>query len=240
MLCFACAAPAKSGALCSDCDRSLRLAPSRLVGSTIVQPVFHHSGAAVRLVHSLKYRRSFQAGRFLGSLMAERLPTHATSLVPVPRVLSRRIAYGVDQTAVLAAVVSQISGVPVVRALGSPVWSRRSAGKGRSQRQTPRFTRRITVARGAVLIDDVCTTGGTVLGAVAALGAEVSSLVATSASMMSIGAAPAVHGGDVAHQRHTAFAQAAVALPRDRSVSHPPGDARLTRHQTVPTREENR
>jgi predicted amidophosphoribosyltransferase len=184
MLCLACAAPANAGLLCSDCERSLRLAPYRVVGSVPVQPVFHHSGAAVRLVHSLKYRRSYQAGRFLGALMAERLPVTATSLVPIPRVLSRRIAYGIDQTAVLASVVSDISGLPVVAALASPVWTRRSAGKDRSERQIPRFRRRMAVSRGAVLIDDVCTTGATLLGATAALRADVSSLVATSASKM--------------------------------------------------------
>jgi predicted amidophosphoribosyltransferase len=160
-----------------------------MVGSVLVQPVFHHSGAAVRLVHSLKYRRSYQAGRLLGSLMAERLPTTATSLVPVPRVLSRRITYGIDQTAVLASVISSISGLPVIDALGSPVWNRRSAGKDRSRRQIPRFTRRMAVGSGAVLIDDVCTTGATVLGAVAALEVGVSSLVATSVSKMRSGAA---------------------------------------------------
>ena len=114
--------------------------------------------------------------------MAERLPVAATSLVPVPRVLSRRVAYGIDQTAVLASVISEISGLPVVAALAAPVWTRRSAGKGRSERRIPRFERRTAVSQGAVLIDDVCTTGATLLGAITALRADVSSLVATSAS----------------------------------------------------------
>ncbi len=121
--------------------------------------------------------------------MAERLPTTATSLVPVPRVLTRRITYGIDQTAVLARVISSISGLPVIDALASPVWNRRSAGKDRSRRQIPPFTNRRALASGAVLIDDVCTTGATVLGAVAALEVDVSSLVATSASKMKSGAA---------------------------------------------------
>jgi predicted amidophosphoribosyltransferase len=124
--------------------------------------------------------------------MAARLPRTATSLVPVPRVMSRRIAYGIDQTAVLASVMSEISGLPVVQALAPPLWNRRSAGKDRSQRRIPGFVCRIAVDPGAVLIDDVCTTGATILGAVGTLNVDVSSLVATSASKMRSGAAPAV------------------------------------------------
>ncbi len=191
MLCLACASRATVDHLCTDCHRSLRLAPIRLIGPVSVQPVFRHMGAAVRLVHNLKYRRSRQAGLLLGSLMAARLPTDATSLVPIPRVLSRRIAYGIDQTAVLASVIADICGLPIVNALGSPVWNRRSAGKDRVQRKAPGFSIREPVGPGAVLVDDVCTTGTTIVGAAEALGVEVSSLVATSAGNMGPGAVPA-------------------------------------------------
>lgn len=173
MVCLACAMPSKIGSLCSDCTGSLRFAPSRTVGSVLVQPVFNHSGAAARLVHNLKYRRSLQAGKLLGRLMAERLPTSATSIVPIPRVLVRRIAYGIDQTEILAAAISNVSGLPVVRALHAPMWDRRSAGKDRSQRRSPTFGRRCAVGAGAVLIDDVCTTGATIVGARDALGDEI-------------------------------------------------------------------
>ena len=189
MLCLACAVPSGTGPLCSACAQSLRLAPSRLAGSVLVQPVFNHSGAAASLVHNLKYRRSEKAGRFLALYMAERLPTTATSLVPVPRVLSRRIAYGIDQTATLAAVISDVSGLPVVDALAPPLWNRRSAGKDRSHRRIPRFRLRTEPVAGCVLIDDVCTTGTTISGAAMVLNVELSSLVATSASSMRLGAA---------------------------------------------------
>lgn len=172
-----------------ECAGSLRPAPSRLIGPVLVQPVFHHSGAAARLVHNLKYRRSQQAGMFLAVLMAQRLPTTATSLVPVPRAMSRRVAYGVDQTTTLAAVVSAISGLPLVNALRSPIWNRRSAGKDRSHRRAPRFHARTEVKAGCVLIDDVCTTGATISAAATILNVELSSLVATSASSMESGAA---------------------------------------------------
>jgi len=190
MLCIACASPPDAGRLCRECARSLRLAPTRTVNSVLVQPVFNHSGAAVRLIHNLKYRRSQKAARFLAQHMAQRLPTMATLLVPIPRVLSRRIVYGIDQTAVLADMIGGIADLPVVDALAPPVWSPRSAGKDRSHRQIPGFRQRTTVGPGAVLIDDVCTTGATIVGAAAALGADAgfSSLVATSASSMKTGA----------------------------------------------------
>lgn len=153
-----------------------------------VHPVFSHRNAAARLVHNLKYQRSLGSGRFLGSLMAERVPVGTATLVPVPRVLVRRVAFGIDQTQVLADAISSITGIPVVRALRAKPWDRRSAGKNRSERSLTDFVMRLEPASRPVLVDDVCTTGGTLAGAAIALGlAEASALVATSAGTMDIG-----------------------------------------------------
>lgn len=175
--------------LCYECEQSLGLAPRRTIevrGVHIdVAPVFTHRSAAARLVHNLKYRRSMEAARILGSLMAERVPCGTDSLVPVPRVLVRRIAYGIDQTQVLAEVISSITGIPVSRGLRAKPWDRRSAGKNRSARSRTDFSMAIAPSRHPVIVDDVCTTGGTLAGAAIALGAtNASALVATSAGSM--------------------------------------------------------
>ena len=187
MLCVACAA--NSYPLCHECEQSLSLASDRTLQLRGVQlsviPVFAHRGAAARLVHNLKYRRSMAAARLLGSLMAERVPPGTDSLVPVPRVLARRIAYGIDQTGVLAEVVSSITGIPVRQALRAKPWARRSAGKNRSERPRTEFALILTPSHSPVLVDDVCTTGGTIAGAAIALGrSTASALVATSAGSM--------------------------------------------------------
>ena len=121
----------------------------------------------------------------LGSLMAERVPQGTDSLVPVPRVLARRIAYGIDQTLVLSEVIYSITGIPVRQVLRAKPWDRRSAGKNRSERRRTDFSMVMAPSESPVLVDDVCTTGGTLAGAAIALERrKASALVATSASTM--------------------------------------------------------
>ena len=125
-------------------------------------PAYRHVGAAARLVHNLKYRRCRGSARVLGSAMASQVPHDATCIVPVPRSIVRRIRHGVDQTSMLAAVVSDELGIPVVAAYRAPVWWRRRAGLGRRRRTRIAFRIRRPLPRGAVLIDDVITTGSTI------------------------------------------------------------------------------
>jgi len=174
--------------LCSSCERSLRTVPRRIVadGAVAVDVVaaFAHSGAASQLVRHLKYRRSIDAGRYLARRMARLVPPDATGLVPVPRVMARRISYGIDQTRLLADELSRITGLPVRGVLAANLWSPRSAGRGRVHRPVPSFAAKAYTAR-PVLVDDVCTTGRTLIGAALALGyARTPAVVATSAGSM--------------------------------------------------------
>lgn len=180
MLCLACASVGYP--LCHRCDATLRsVAPLEILG-TAVHAAFAHTGAAVRLVHNLKYRRSSRAGFFLAAEMAERVPGGVDVLVPIPRVLSRRISHGIDQTSVLAACVSRLTGIRVVPLLAAPLWHRRLAGSSKGERKAPRFRVLEPMAGKVLLVDDVCTTGATIASAAEALKLEdVSALVATSA-----------------------------------------------------------
>lgn len=113
------------------------------------------------------------------------MPGDVDILVPVPRVLGRRIAYGIDQAVVLADMVHDLTGVPVLRALRAPMWHRRLAGRDRDDRSAPKFAR-MHEAKGTVaLVDDVFTTGTTVRAAAAMMGPTVSAcLVVTHARSM--------------------------------------------------------
>ncbi len=191
--------------LCDPCVTSLARAPAQNVRGVSVEAGFRHVGAAVRLVHNLKYRRSLPAGRLLASAMVSGLPSDAAALVPVPRSFARRVRYGIDQAFVLAMDMERMTGLPVIRGLGAPLWWRRQAGADREHRHGIAFSPIEAIPTRAVLVDDVITTGGTVASALQAMGAsEISVLVATSAGTMDSGTQPFPSlGGAVTQMRET-------------------------------------
>jgi len=221
MLCLACARPGRP--LCPACERDLVVAPDRVVGGVFIGAAFMHSGTAVRLVHNLKYRRSEPAGRFLGAAMAERVSSDASVLVPVVRSTARRVLNGIDQAVFLAGAVSQITGIPLAAdTLVAPVWWRRRAGAPTNVRRPISFRATRTLPDGAVLVDDVFTTGATVLsGGRAIAPTKFSVLVATTAGTMRVGTeeVPSL-GGDVATERRMNADRSPAALEFSRSDSH--------------------
>lgn len=181
MLCVACAAPAP--VLCARCTRSLRPVPPRRVGSVLAEAPFAHEGAGAALVRHLKYRRSLPAGRILAHAMVACLPVDTTCLVPVPRALVRMVRYGVDPALVLASLVGNEAGIPVVRGIAGPLWWPGRAGTGRELRGPVGFTVRAAVPSGAVVVDDVLTTGATVRSAMSACGPVIIGVVTATAAM---------------------------------------------------------
>jgi len=136
-------------------------------------------------VHRLKYEGLVEAALLLAGPMAARLPSGTALLVPVPRVRWRRLRYGIDPAVVLAAALGRHTGLPVGDVLVPSWFGPVHAGRRRERRRPPRFGRRGSVGPGAVLVDDVVTTGvtlteaanvlsGRVLGAVTATGAMTS------------------------------------------------------------------
>lgn len=181
MLCLACASIGYP--ICEPCSRGLQPAAPRAIDRITVHAAFVHTAAAARLVHNLKYRMSHRAGRFLADAMAARVPEGFEALIPVPRVWWRRVSHGIDQTSVLAGYISDMTGIPVVNALGAPLWHPRLAGQAREDRNAAPFTLRRTPKGPALLVDDVCTTGSTIQSAARCLGSSdvLGALVATSA-----------------------------------------------------------
>ena len=159
--------------LCGPCRKQLEAVAPRIVGSRLpVWSAFLHTGLARRLVHDHKYRGVAPVANLLAAAMADLLPPATAVLVPVPRVLARRIQLGIDPGVELARAISRRCHIPVVEALRAPLWRPGQAGRARAGRSPTAFGVDGAVAE-AVLVDDVVTTGGTLLAAAQALGAGV-------------------------------------------------------------------
>ena len=209
--------------MCLSCERGLVVASDGVVDGVFIGAAFMHTGTAVRLVHNLKYRRSEPAGRFLGAAMAERVSRDASVLVPVVRSTARRVLNGIDQAVFLAAVVSEMTGIPLAAGtLVAPLWWRRRAGAPTNVRRPISFRAKRTLSDGAVLVDDVFTTGATVLsGGRAIAPTKFSVLVATTAGTMRAGTEEVPNlGGDVATERRMNADRSPAALEHPRSDSH--------------------
>ena len=167
MSCVACGEPG-GGVLCRRCSAALHPAPERWLGGVLVRSAFIHEGAARALVHRLKYQAlPFPA---VGRVLAPLLPPAATALVPIPRVTARRWRYGVDPALEIARSLAAVTRLPVVTALRAPAWVHRRAGRTGEVHGRARFRRGAPAPPGAVLVDDVVTTGTTLLAAAAVTG----------------------------------------------------------------------
>ena len=186
--CIACAELTRVAPLCESCGRRMRRGSTHRVGDGFtVAAAFRHSGPARRLVHRLKYEGVRAAADLLAATMAGRLPPGATGLVPLPRASARRARYGVDPARELAAALSRITGLSVIRALRPAIWWPRHAIRPTGNRRPPRFTARRPVPAGAVLVDDVTTSGSTMLAALSAIGGDIRhGLVATCPGTMQL------------------------------------------------------
>lgn len=146
-------------------------APVRLIGGLTVWPAYLHRGAAKHLVHALKFGGVDRVATLMAGLMVDRLPP-ASCLVPIPRSLPRLVRYGVDAAGTLADALGRLSGRPVVAALDAPFLALSHTGRTAAHRPHPGFRLLRPVPEGGLLIDDVVTTGSTVVAAAGITGSR--------------------------------------------------------------------
>ena len=155
------------------------------VGPLRVMSGFPHEGTPRRLVHRLKYGGVMPAARLLAAGMAPLVGPEHTAFAPVPRVLARRLRYGIDPAVELCAALSRLTGLPTIRTLSASLWVARHAGSSRAGRGAVRFRAHDATEAGLVLVDDVVTTGATLKGAFDVLdGRPALALTATMAGRM--------------------------------------------------------
>lgn len=168
-----------------------------------------------RIVHSFKYDGVARLAPWLASLVA-RPPDRdgplrrEAVLVPVPLHPARRAERGFDQTALLAGELGRRWGVPVAGAL------RRVVDTAAQARLAPDARRRnlsgafrlslpaLVRGRPVLLLDDVATTGSTLLAAAEALAGAGPALILALA---------AAHGGDPGTRTGPGEAEVATPVP---------------------------
>ncbi len=150
-----------------------------LPGTACTLALLSYRGDARRLVTALKYRNQRAAVvPLLGAALGELVRPLAASMVTwAPTSARRRRARGFDQSELLARAVGRNLGLPVGpllrRAPGPP-----QTGRSRADRQVgPAFTLRPAARTGpglmgdrVLLVDDVITSGSTLVAAATALG----------------------------------------------------------------------
>jgi ComF family protein len=136
-----------------------------------------YEGRLRTLIHLFKYRGMTPLAAPMSAWLARALPRDASfdAIVPMPLHWWRFLRRGFNQSALLAAGLSRITGLPAVRALArvratAPQASfthaaRRANVRGAFRVRLPRFV----PGRRLLLLDDVLTTGATVNEAAAAL-----------------------------------------------------------------------
>lgn len=141
----------------------------------LVRSLLEHGGPIRNAVHAMKYQGVDRVATGLAPLMVDLLPAGATALVPVPRSLPRRVRFGADPGRALAAALARIAGLPVADVLRAPLIHRSQIRSRR--RDGLRFRSVSRPPTGAVLVDDVLTTGATLTSAAGACRGAVTSAI---------------------------------------------------------------
>ncbi|MBI3548596.1 MAG: ComF family protein [Elusimicrobia bacterium] len=170
--------------LCGECLRRLRpaAAPLRRCGNLPVWGVYVYEPPLSELIHAFKYDGRQGIGGTLGAWMAGFMPLLGLetmdAVVPVPLHPARLQERGFNQSAILASAVAASAGVPMLDLLERHRRTKPQWRLGRQERADnvrgafrPALRAGAGDARGLrlTLVDDVCTTGGTLVECAEAL-----------------------------------------------------------------------
>jgi ComF family protein len=176
-LCWSCGAPAaRAVALCRACRRELRFlapAPVLLCGLECWAPLAYETPAR-ELVKALKFHGAARVAGEMAALIVANAPGEllAGALVPVPLHPARRRVRPFNQAALIGAAVSERTRLPVSDCLRRFGPDRRQVGRGRAARLQASAGSIETTGRSppdVLLVDDVVTTGGTLVACAAAM-----------------------------------------------------------------------
>lgn len=170
--CLVCAMPlASHGAPCAHCLAKGVAHYERIIRLGVFEDPLKH------LIHQIKYHKrwalgEFLAGRLFATERAKGLLTETDVLVPVPLHFRRHVERGYNQADVIAARIAKLNrGTPVIHAL-------RRTRNTETQTALHSHEKRVENVRGAfalrraarhitgkhvVVVDDVMTTGSTIL-----------------------------------------------------------------------------
>jgi predicted amidophosphoribosyltransferase len=160
--CPRCALPAHRGRRCPAADAAFERAWAPVA----------YDGVARELVAALKFRGRLALAELMGAQLAATLPRDlraavaagALAVVPVPAQPRRRRRRGFDPAGALAGSLARRLEVPVADCLRRRDRAARQVGTGRAVRRAPgrlRVELRTAAPPGALLVDDVHTTGAT-------------------------------------------------------------------------------
>jgi predicted amidophosphoribosyltransferase len=166
--CALCAA--SDGPVCPACATRLHRADPIPSAHPPLSALVRYEDRGRDLVTTLKYRNGRRLVRPLGPLLAELAAPHRADVVAwVPASRSGRRRRGFDQGRLLARATARGLGLPALSLLGrgpGPPQTHRSAA---ARRVGPRLVARRAGRGRVVLVDDVITTGTTMVVAAAAL-----------------------------------------------------------------------